>query len=95
MAGRLGTAYLSRVMNTELIAHIHDALPDIKSRITKMLVDIQHVRTGVTGHAVGLRSQTSGGGAQEMETLGDPVEEQSAMDQGHTLLMLLSNFASS
>lgn len=40
MADRLGTPYLAKMLNTILLHHIRDCLPDIKARISGMLSDL-------------------------------------------------------
>ncbi|PRP81066.1 hypothetical protein PROFUN_11144 [Planoprotostelium fungivorum] len=41
ISGRLGTAYLSRTLNKTLIQHIRNTLPELKSKVNKMLGDAQ------------------------------------------------------
>ncbi|ETV97833.1 hypothetical protein H310_09175 [Aphanomyces invadans] len=40
IASRMGTQYLSKSLNTILMHHIRDCLPDIKSRISSMLAEL-------------------------------------------------------
>jgi len=42
MASRMGTAYLSKTLNTILMHHIRDCLPEIKSKISSMVGDLDH-----------------------------------------------------
>lgn len=39
--GRTGTTNLAKTLNTVLMSHIRDCLPDIKMRITSMVADVQ------------------------------------------------------
>lgn len=40
MSSRMGTQYLSKTLNTILMHHIRDCLPEIKSKISSMLADL-------------------------------------------------------
>ncbi|KAK1945248.1 Dynamin-A [Phytophthora citrophthora] len=40
IASRMGTQYLSKTLNTILMHHIRDCLPDIKSKISSMISDL-------------------------------------------------------
>uniref|UniRef100_A0AAV1UHD8 Uncharacterized protein n=1 Tax=Peronospora matthiolae TaxID=2874970 RepID=A0AAV1UHD8_9STRA len=40
IASRMGTQYLSKTLNTILMHHIRDCLPDIKSKISSMVTDL-------------------------------------------------------
>jgi dynamin 1-like protein len=72
MASKLGTPFLAKTLNTILMLHIRDCLPDIKNRINAMIVDLTN----------------------ELVSMGDPTEEQTATSLGAVLLQLLSKFAS-
>jgi hypothetical protein len=41
IASRMGTPYLTRALNTILMHHVRDCLPDLKARISTMLLDVQ------------------------------------------------------
>jgi dynamin 1-like protein len=41
-ADSLGTQYLSRTLNGILMQHIRDCLPEIKTRINSMIVELNH-----------------------------------------------------
>lgn len=68
---RCGTSNLARSLNTMLMHHIRDCLPDIKTRISKMLVNVQN----------------------NLESLGEGVEDQTVNTKGVVLLRILSQFA--
>ncbi|RHY12575.1 hypothetical protein DYB25_001390 [Aphanomyces astaci] len=49
IASRMGTAFLSKSLNTILMHHIRDCLPDIKSRISSMLTELDLEMDGMGG----------------------------------------------
>ena len=61
LASRMGIPYLARMLNTILMHHIRDCLPDIKRRITAMLMDLQHELDGL-GEPVEVQTKTTQGG---------------------------------
>ena len=40
LLGKCGTGYLAKALNTMLMHHIRDCLPDLKARITNMMTDV-------------------------------------------------------
>jgi dynamin 1-like protein len=68
---RCGTRNLAKSLNTMLMHHIRDCLPDIKTRISKMLINVQN----------------------NLDSLGEGVEDQSSNAKGVVLLRILSQFA--
>lgn len=71
MMAKCGTKNLARVLNTMLMHHIRDCLPEIKSRITKMLMNVQN----------------------NLEALGESLDDRSDREKGFVLLKILSQFA--
>lgn len=69
---KCGTHNLARTLNTMLMHHIRDCLPEIKSRISKMLLNVQN----------------------NLEALGDSLDDQGFHTKGVVLLKILSQFAS-
>lgn len=61
MASRMGTAYLSKTLNTILMHHIRDCLPEIKSKISSMVGDLDH-ELGEMGSPTEAMSKTEMGG---------------------------------
>lgn len=71
MMSKCGTRNLARTLNTMLMHHIRDCLPEIKSRISKMLMNVQN----------------------NLDSLGESVDDQSINAKGVVLLKILSQFA--
>ncbi|KAJ0398185.1 hypothetical protein P43SY_000554 [Pythium insidiosum] len=61
LASRLGTQYLSKTLNTILMHHIRDCLPDIKSKIAAMIADLD-LELGEMGSPTDAMSKTDLGG---------------------------------
>lgn len=61
MATRMGTQYLSKTLNTILMHHIRDCLPDIKSKISSMVSDLDQ-ELGEMGNPTESMSKTEMGG---------------------------------
>ncbi|TMW56688.1 hypothetical protein Poli38472_006698 [Pythium oligandrum] len=61
MASRMGTQYLSKTLNTILMHHIRDCLPDIKSKISSMVNDLD-LELGEMGNPTEKMSKTEMGG---------------------------------
>lgn len=57
ICNRMGTQYLSKMLNTILMHHIRDCLPDIKSRISSMLGDLD-AELAEMGNPTGSMSKT-------------------------------------
>ncbi|RLN21652.1 hypothetical protein BBJ28_00005537 [Nothophytophthora sp. Chile5] len=61
IASRMGTQYLSKTLNTILMHHIRDCLPDIKSKISSMVNDLDQ-ELGEMGSPTEQMSSTEMGG---------------------------------
>uniref|UniRef100_K3XBJ4 Dynamin-type G domain-containing protein n=1 Tax=Globisporangium ultimum (strain ATCC 200006 / CBS 805.95 / DAOM BR144) TaxID=431595 RepID=K3XBJ4_GLOUD len=61
MSSRMGTQYLSKTLNTILMHHIRDCLPEIKSKIGSMVNDLD-VELGEMGSPTEAMSKTEMGG---------------------------------
>jgi dynamin 1-like protein len=66
-----GTKNLARTLSKILMVHIRDCLPDIKTKINKLLVGVQ----------------------QNLDDLGDSIDDQNAASKGAALLRILAQFA--
>lgn len=61
IASRMGTQYLSKTLNTILMHHIRDCLPEIKSKISSMVNDLDH-ELGEMGSPTESMTKTEMGG---------------------------------